>query len=119
MATHSLNLTSIHRVQILTRFNFIISSTVWFSRNLHHIIDKYLALLLEKLVNRKHFSVKEKFSLVFRKVFSFYFEPKTLSISCEKIRNIVLFADYIKFGHKLLIAIYFVLIFFFNSSLRI
>jgi len=49
-------------------------------------------LPLEKLVNGKHFPVngkhfpvKEKFSLVSRKVFSFYFERKTLSGSCEKI----------------------------------
>jgi len=30
----------------------------------------YICLPLEKLVNRKHFPVKEKFGLVFRKVFS-------------------------------------------------
>jgi hypothetical protein len=30
----------------------------------------YIYLLLEKLVNGKYFPVKEKFSLVFRKVFS-------------------------------------------------
>jgi hypothetical protein len=62
-------------------------------------------LLLEKLVNRKyfpvngkHFPVKGKFGLVSRKVFSFYFGRKTLSGSCEKFRNAILFADYIKFG---------------------
>jgi hypothetical protein len=66
-----------------------------------------VCLLLEKLVNikhfpvnGKHFSVKEKFCLVFRKVFSFYFGWKTLSGSCEKFRNIILFADYIKIGHQ-------------------
>jgi len=36
------------------------------------------------LVNRKHFPVKEKFGLVFKKVFFFYFGRKTLSRSCEK-----------------------------------
>jgi hypothetical protein len=56
-----------------------------------------VCLLLEKLVNGKHFPVKGKFGLVSRKVFSFYFEWKTLSGSCEKFRNIILFADYIKF----------------------
>jgi len=56
-----------------------------------------ICLSLEKLVNGKHFPVKEKFDLVFRKVFSFYFGRKTLSGSCEKFRNIILFADYIKF----------------------
>jgi hypothetical protein len=62
-------------------------------------------LLLKKLINRKyflinekHFLVKEKFDLISKKVFSFYFWWKTLSKSCEKIRNIILFADYIKFG---------------------
>jgi hypothetical protein len=49
-------------------------------------------------VNGKYFSVKKIFGLVFRKVFSFYFERKTLSGSCEKFKNIILFADYIKFG---------------------
>jgi uncharacterized protein YpbB len=65
----------------------------------------YVCLPLEKLVNEKyfpvnekHFPIKEKFSLVFRKVFSFYFGRKTLSGSCKKFKNIILFADYIKFG---------------------
>jgi len=57
-------------------------------------------LLLKNLINEKYFRVKEKFSLIFRKVFSFYFEQKTLSRSCEKFRNIILFADYIKFGSQ-------------------
>jgi hypothetical protein len=50
-------------------------------------------------VNEKHFPVKGKFGLISKKVFSFYFGQKTLSGSCEKFRNVVLFADYIKFGH--------------------
>jgi hypothetical protein len=84
--------------------------------------------VLEKLVNRKHFpvnekhfSVKEKFDLVFRKVFSFYFERKTLSENYEKFRNIILFADYIKFGSQTFDCyIYFILnICFSISSLRI
>jgi len=57
-----------------------------------------VCLPLEKLINGKHFPVKGKFGLVFRKVFSFYFGWKTLSGSCEKFRNVILFADYIKFG---------------------
>jgi len=63
-----------------------------------------VCLSLEKLVNEKHFPVsekhfpvKEKFDLVFRKVFYFYFGRKTLSGSCEKFRNVMLFVDYIKF----------------------
>jgi hypothetical protein len=83
---------------------------------------------LEKLVNgkhfpvsEKHFPVKEKFGLVFRKVFSFYFGRKTLSGSCEKFRNVMLFVDYIKFDPQTFgCYIYFVLnICFSISSLRI
>jgi hypothetical protein len=58
----------------------------------------YICLSLEKLVNKKHFLIKEKFGLIFRKVFSFYFGRKTLSGSCEKFRNVILFANYIKSG---------------------
>jgi len=71
-----------------------------------------VCLLLEKLVNgkhflvnKKHFPVKGKFGLISRKVFSVYFGRKTLSGSCEKFKNIILFADYIQFGY-ILIAIY-------------
>jgi len=65
-------------------------------------------------VNEKHFPVKGKFSLVSRKVFSFYFGQKTLSGSCEKIRNVILFADYIKFSPQTFDCyIYFVLNIFF------
>ena len=80
-----------------------------------------ICLLLEKLVNKKHFLVKEKFSLISRKMFFFYFGRKTLSGSCEKFRNIILFADYIKFGPQTFDCyIYFVLnICFSIPSLRI
>ena len=87
-----------------------------------------VCLPLEKLVNRKHFPVnrkhfpvKGKFGLVFRKVFFFYFGRKTLSKSCEKFRNIILFADYIKFGSQTFDCyIYFVLYICFSiSSLKI
>ena len=87
-----------------------------------------VCLLLEKLVNEKyfpvnekHFPVKEKFGLVSRKMFSFYFRRKTLSGSCEKFRNVILFADYIKFDPQTFDCyIYFVLnIYFSISSLRI
>ena len=57
-----------------------------------------VCLPLKKLVNGKYFPVKEKFGLVSRKVFFFYFGRKTLSRSCEKIKNVILFVDYIKFG---------------------
>jgi hypothetical protein len=72
-------------------------------------------LLLRKLVNEKHFPVKEKFGLIFRKVFSFYFGRKTLSGSCEKFRNVILFVDYIKFDLQTFDCyIYFILNIFFN-----
>jgi hypothetical protein len=72
-------------------------------------------LPLEKLVNGKHFPVKGNFGLVSRKVFSFYFGRKTLSGSCEKFRNVILFVDYIKFGPQTFDCyIYFVLNFFFQ-----
>jgi hypothetical protein len=80
----------------------------------------YICLLLKRLVNEKYFSVKEKFSLIFRKIFSFYFGRKTLSRSYEKIRNIILFADYVKFGPQTFDCYIFCLnIFFSISSLKI
>ena len=59
-----------------------------------------VCLPLKKLVNEKHFPVKEKFDLVFRKVFSFYFGQKILSKNYKKFRNIILFVDYNKFGSQ-------------------
>jgi hypothetical protein len=87
----------------------------------NHFPISCFCLPLEKLVNGKHFPVKEKFGLVSRKVFSFYFGRKTLSGSCEKFRNVILFADYIKFGPQTFDCyIYIVLnICFSISSLRI
>jgi len=88
----------------------------------------YIYLLLKKLiyekyfpVNGKYFPIKEKFDLVSRKVFSFYFGRKTLSGSYEKFRNVILFADYIKFGPQTFDCyIYFVFnIYFSISSLKI
>ena len=78
-------------------------------------------LLLKKLVNKKYFPVKEKFDLVSRKVFSWKIWAETLSESYEKIRNVILFADYIKFGPQTFDCyIYFVLnIYFSISSLKI
>ena len=84
----------------------------WFSRN-HFSKFSCVCLSLDKLVNGKHFPVKEKFGLIFRKVFSFYFGRKhfpkivknlEMSYYLLTISNLIL---------KLLITIYFVLIFFF------
>ena len=57
-----------------------------------------VCLILEKLFNEKHFPVKEKFGLVSEKYFPEKFGWKTLSRSCKKFKNIILFADYIKFA---------------------
>ena len=49
------------------------------------------------------------------KMFSFYFGRKTLFESCEKFRNFILFADYIKFSPQIFYCyIYFVLNIFFQ-----
>jgi len=70
----------------------------WFFKN--YFSNFPMLFAFRKLVNEKHFPVKEKFGLVFRKVFSFYSGRKTLFESCEKFRNIILFADYIKFDSQ-------------------
>jgi len=76
-----------------------------------------VCLLLEKLVNRKHFSVKEKFGLVSEKCFPEKFGWKIFFGSCEKFRNIILFADYIKFGSQTFDCyIYFILNIYFSVS---
>ena len=80
---------------LITKVAFV-SRNVIFRKSLFKLSCVYLSL--EKLINGKHFSVKEKLGLVFRKVFSFYFGRKTLSESCEKFKNVILFAAYIKFG---------------------
>jgi hypothetical protein len=66
----------------------------------------YVCLPLEKLVNGKHFLVKGKFGLVFRKVFSFYFGRKTLSGSCENLEMSYYLLIISNLILKLLIAIY-------------
>ena len=80
-----------------------------------------VCLPLEKLINKKNFPIKENFGLISRKMFSFYFRQKTLSKSCEKIKNIILFIDYVKFSHQTLNCYIFCLNLFFssNSSLKI
>ena len=73
----------------------------------------YIYFLLAKLIDKKYFLVKEKFSLVSKKVFSFYFERK----NCEKFRNIMLFANYIKFSPQSFDCYIFCFEFFFNFIL--
>jgi hypothetical protein len=62
--------------------------------------------------------IKWKFDLVSGKYFS-YFGRKTLSKSCEKFRNIMLFTDYIKFGQSFDCYIFCFEFFFSISSLII
>jgi hypothetical protein len=78
-------------------------------------------LLLEKLVNGKHFPVKGNLVWFSGKCFPEKCGRKTLSGSCEKFRNVILFADYIKFSPQIFDCyIYFVLnIYFSISSLKI
>jgi hypothetical protein len=72
-------------------------------------------LLLEKLVNGKYFTVKEKFGLVSKKIFSFYFGQKHFPEVMKNFGNVILFADYIKFDPQTFDCyIYFVLNIFFN-----
>jgi hypothetical protein len=92
-------------IPIFTKIVFILWKVVF--EKLFSILF-CVCLLLKKLVNKKHFPVNEKhfiikgkFGLISRKVFSFYLGRKTLYISCEKFRNIILFADYVKFGPQI------------------
>jgi hypothetical protein len=72
-----------------------------------------VCLSLEKLINEKHFPVKGKFGLVSKKVFSFYFERKTLFGRCEKFKNIILFVIYIKFSPQIFFLLLYIYIYFF------
>jgi hypothetical protein len=58
----------------------------------------YVCLLLEKLINKKHFLVKKILAWFRGKYFPRKSRRKTLYRSYEKFRNIILFIDYIKFG---------------------
>jgi hypothetical protein len=98
-------------------FFFLIKVFVFWKIIFEKLIFKffYICLLLEKLINGKYFSVKKKFVLISRKMFSFYFGQKTFFRSCEKFRNVILFSDYIKFGPQTFEwYIYIYWIFFFN-----
>ena len=46
------------------------------------------------------FQLKEKLARFSEKCFSEKFGRKTLFKSCDKFRNVILFADYIKFADK-------------------
>jgi hypothetical protein len=80
-----------------------------------------VCLTLEKLVKKNTFQSKKNLAWFPRKCFPGKFGWKTLSESCEKFRNIILFANYIKFDpQNFNCYIYFVLnIYFSISSLKI
>ena len=65
-----------------------------------------VCLSLEKLVNRKHFPVKRKFGLVFRKVFSFYFGRKYFPKVVKNLKMSYYLLIISNLVLKLLIAIY-------------
>jgi hypothetical protein len=90
-------------------------------RNLFKSILKFICIcfLLKKIVNKKKL-IKFFFSLLSKKIFSFYFRLKTSFRSCEKFRNIMLFAYYIKFDPQTFNYYIFCFEFFFSiSSIRI
>ena len=68
-----------------------------------------------KVGQRKILFSQKKFSLVFRKVFSFYLGRKTLFKSCKKIRRSCYLMIISNLIIKLLIAIYFILNIFFSN----
>ena len=71
-------------------------------------------MLLKKLINKKYFIAKKKLDLVSKKKISFYFERKTLFKNYEKFRNVILFADYIKFNSQIFDCYIFYFEFFFQ-----
>jgi hypothetical protein len=71
--------------------------------------------IIRKVGQRKTLSSQRKIWLGFQKSVFPLFWRKTLSGSCEKFRNVILFADYIKFGSQTFDCyIYFVLNIFFQ-----
>jgi hypothetical protein len=80
----------------------------------------YICLSLKKLINEIYFLFKEKFGLVSRKIISFYFRQKILSRNCKKIKKkscyLLIISNLVL---KLLIAEYFILIFFSILSCKI
>ena len=64
--------------------------------------------VIKKVDQWKIFFIKKKFYLIFKKLYIFFF-LKTLSGSCEKFKNIILFDDYIKFDIQIFVYyVYFV-----------
>ena len=68
-------------------------------------------ILLEKFVNKKYFLIKKRFEFISKKNI---FRPKIFLRSCEKIKNISLFINYIKFGPQSFDCYIYIYIFQFN-----
>jgi len=100
-------------------------STMFISWNLLFIklLSKLscVCLSLKSWSTKNIFQSKENLTWFPGKCFPEKFKQKTLSGSCEKIRNVILFADYIKFGPQTFDCyIYFVLNIYFSIwSLKI
>ena len=87
-----------------------------------HKIPNFSVFVCQKSWLMKNtFQLKENLTWFSEKYFPGKFGRKILSESCEKFRNVILFADYIKFGLQTFNCyIYFVLnIYFSISSLKI
>ena len=112
-----------HRWQIFCR---IITLFIIIEALLSSLVTSYLVMnvffffelrhihRLEKLISRKYFSIKKNLTWFLEKYF--YFELKTLSRSCEKFRNIILFAEYNKFGSQTFDCYIFCCEYFFSIS---
>jgi len=78
----------------------------------------FLIFLLKKLINEKHFPAKEKFSLVFRKVFIFILDGKHFSEVVKNLKMTYYLLIITNLILKFFIVIYFVLIFFLFYPLK-
>ena len=119
--------TSEHRETDLHLYVYILieylTLCLFFGKSLFKFFYKFLCvcLTIENWSMKNTFKLKKNLAWFPEKCFPVIFERKTLSGSCEKFRNIILFADYIKFGPPTFDCyIYFVLnIYFSISSLKI
>ena len=66
----------------------------------------YICLILEKLINKKYFLVKEKFSLVFKKIFPFILDEKYFLKVMKKLEISYYLLIILNLVFKLLIPIY-------------
>ena len=93
---------------------------IYFLRN--YFLNFFIFVYHQKIWSMKNtFQLKKNLALFTGKCFPQKFGRKTLFKSCEKFRNVILFADYIKFGPQTFDCyIYFVLnIYFSISSLKV